>query len=99
MFWSNLFKKKNKIFNTEIVNNSSSIIPSLEELTIVEQEYVNKLKEEYLKAKTNMLKNELISEYISIQNNVNLLSLQINNRIKNIFSYWVSKKCQHFVFL
>ena len=49
MFWSNLFKKKNKIFNTDIVNNSSSIIPSLEELTIVEQEYVNKLKEEYLK--------------------------------------------------
>ena len=49
MFWNNLFKKKNKIFNTEIVNNSSSIIPSLEELTIVEQEYVNKLKEEYLK--------------------------------------------------
>ena len=47
MFWSNLFK--NKIFNTDIVNNSSSIIPSLEELTIVEQEYVNKLKEEYLK--------------------------------------------------
>ncbi len=49
MFWSNLFKKKNKIFNTEIVNNSSSIIPSLEELTTKEQEYVNKLKEEYLK--------------------------------------------------
>lgn len=42
------------------------------------------LKEDYLKAKTSMLKNELISEYISIQNNVNLLSLQINNRIKNI---------------
>ena len=48
MFWSNLFKKKNKIFNTEIVNNISSKIPSFEELTSEEQEYVNKLKEEYL---------------------------------------------------
>ena len=49
MFWSNLFKKKNKIFNTEIVNNTSSKLPSFEELTTEEQEYVNNLKEEYLK--------------------------------------------------
>ena len=49
MFWSNLFKNKNKIFNTELVNNSSFKIPSFEELTAKEQEYVNKLKEEYLK--------------------------------------------------
>ena len=49
MFWSNLFKNKNKIFNTELVNNSSFKIPSFEELTPEEQEYVNKLKEEYLK--------------------------------------------------
>ena len=44
MFWSNLFKKKNKIFNTEIVNNASSKIPSFEELTTKEQEYVSNLK-------------------------------------------------------
>ena len=48
MFWSNLFKKKNKIFNTEIVNNVYSKMPSFEELTSEEQEYVNNLKEEYL---------------------------------------------------
>ena len=48
MFWSNLFKKKNKIFNTEIVNNVYHKIPSFEELTTEEQEYVNNLKEEYL---------------------------------------------------
>ena len=53
MFWSKLFKKKNKIFNTEIVNNTSSKIPSFEELTSEEQEYVNKLKEEYLKLYEN----------------------------------------------
>ncbi len=49
MFWNNLFKKKNKIFNTEIVNNVYSKMPSFEELTPEEQEYVSKLKEEYLK--------------------------------------------------
>ena len=49
MFWSKLFKKKNKIFNTELVNNVYSKMPSFEELTSEEQEYVSKLKEEYLK--------------------------------------------------
>ena len=48
MFWRNLFKKNNKIFNTEIVNNTSSKRPSFEELTTEEQEYVNKLKNEYI---------------------------------------------------
>ncbi len=48
MFWSKLFKKKNKIFNTELVNNVYSKMPSSEELTSEEQEYVNNLKEEYL---------------------------------------------------
>ncbi len=67
MFWSNLFKKKNKIFNTEIVNNTSSKIPSFEELTIKEQEYVSNLKEEYLKFYENKdnyinLDNELFNE-------------------------------------
>ncbi len=46
MFWSNLFKKKN--YSTNIGNNISSKIPSFEELTPEEQEYVNKLKIEYL---------------------------------------------------
>ena len=48
MFWSNLFKKKDKIYNTDIVNNAYSKMPTYEELTTEEQEYVNKLKEEYL---------------------------------------------------
>ena len=46
MFWSNLFKKKN--YSTNIVNNISSKIPSFEELTTEEQEYVSKLKNEYI---------------------------------------------------
>ena len=42
MFWSNLFKNKN--YSTNIVNNISSKIPSFEELTSKEQEYVSNLK-------------------------------------------------------
>ncbi len=51
MFWSNLFKKKDKEnnkSNQNIANNSYSNIPSYEELTSEEQEYVSNLKEEYL---------------------------------------------------
>ena len=49
MFWSKLFKKKNKLSNADIVVNSSyTKMPLLEELTAEEQGYVNKLKEEYL---------------------------------------------------
>ena len=48
MFWNNLFKKKNKENNKNISNSSYTKIPSYEELTSEEQEYVNKLKEEYL---------------------------------------------------
>ena len=67
MFWSNLFKNKNKIFNTELVNNSSFKIPSFEELTTKEQEYVSNLKEDYLKFYENEdnyinLDNELFNE-------------------------------------
>lgn len=49
MFCRDLFKKRNKIFNIEIVNNSSSKVSSFEKITIKEQEYVNNLKDEYLK--------------------------------------------------
>ena len=49
MFWSKLFKKKNKLSNVDIVVNSSyTKMPLLKELTAEEQGYVNKLKEEYL---------------------------------------------------
>ena len=39
---------------------------------------------QFIKAKEDMLKNELIKEYVMIQNKVNMLTLQINNRIGKI---------------
>ena len=47
MFWSNLFKKKAK--STIISNTNYSDIPSFDDLSIEEKEYVDKLKEEYIK--------------------------------------------------
>ncbi len=46
MFWSNLFKKNN--YSTIIVNNIYHKLPLFEELTTEEQEFVNKLKNEYI---------------------------------------------------
>ena len=46
MFWSNLFKKKN--YSTNIVNNIYHKLPLFEELMTEEQEFVNKLKNEYI---------------------------------------------------
>ena len=51
MFWSNLFKKKDKEnnkSNQNIANHSYFNIPSYKELTSEEQEYVSNLKKEYL---------------------------------------------------
>lgn len=49
------------------------------------------LEEEFLKAKEKLLKNELIKEYINIQNSINLLALKINNRIKKIIDGTTNK--------
>ena len=95
MFWSKLFKKKNKIFNTEIVNNVSSKIPSFEELTIEEQEYVNKLKEEYLNFYENEdnyvnLDSELFNEIKMYQDLA--VDIMHNDHFGNIVSSIIDSK-------
>ena len=93
MFWSNLFKKKN--YSTNIVNNISSKIPSFEELTTEEQEYVSKLKNEYINFYDTEnsyvnLDNELFKEIEMYQD----LSLDImhNDHFGNIASSIVDSK-------
>lgn len=95
MFWSNLFKKKNKIFNTEIVNNTSSKLPSFEELTTKEQEYVSKLKKEYLKFYENEdnyinLDSELFNEIKMYQDLA--LDIMHNDHFGNIASSIIDSK-------
>ena len=93
MFWSNLFKKKN--YSTNIVNNISSKIPSFEELTTEEQEYVSKLKNEYISFYDTEnsyinLDNELFKEIEMYQD----LSLDImhNDHFGNIASSIIDSK-------
>ena len=47
MFWNNLFKKKKE--SVFISNNNYNNVPSYNDLTNEEKEYVDKLKEEYIK--------------------------------------------------
>ena len=100
MFWSNLFKKKN--YSTNIVNNISSKIPSFEELTPKEQEYVSNLKEEYLKFYENednyiSLDSELFNEIKMYQDSA--LDIMHNDHFGNIASSIIdSKKLVYFYY-
>ena len=93
MFWSNLFKKKN--YSTNIVNNISSKIPSFEELTPEEQEYISNLKEEYLKFYENednyiSLDSELFNEIKMYQDLA--LDIMHNDHFGNIASSIIDSK-------
>ncbi len=95
MFWNNLFKKKNKIYNTDIVNNAYSKMPTYEELTTEEQEYVNKLKEEYLNfydTEDNRinLDNELFNEIKTYQELA--LDIMYNDHFGNIVNSIIDSK-------
>lgn len=93
MFWSNLFKNKN--YSTNIVNNISSKIPSFEELTPKEQEYVSNLKEEYLTFYENednyiSLDSELFNEIKMYQDLA--LDIMHNDHFGNIASSIIDSK-------
>ena len=95
MFWNNLFKKKNKIYNTDIVNNAYSKMPTYEELTTEEQEYVNNLKEEYLnfyEKEDNYinLDNELFNEIKMYQELA--LDIMYNDHFGNIVNSIIDSK-------
>ena len=95
MFWNNLFKKKNKIYNTDIVNNAYYKMPTYEELTTEEQEYVNKLKEEYLNfydTEDNHinLDNELFNEIKMYQELA--LDIMYNDHFGNIVNSIIDSK-------
>ena len=93
MIWSNLFKKKN--YSTNIVNNISSKIPSFDELTTEEQEYISNLKEEYLKFYENednyiSLDSELFNEIKMYQDLA--LDIMHNDHFGNIASSIIDSK-------
>ena len=69
----------------EKIKNDSNAKILIDKFNYAKENYEKyKLKEEFIKAKEDMLKNELIKEYVMIQNKVNMLTLQINNTIGKI---------------
>lgn len=82
-----LDKIKLKINNDE---DAKKLIKKFYEAKELYEKY--NYKEDFIKAKINMLKNSLVEEYVSIQNKVNMLTIQINNRINKITKGITDKK-------
>lgn len=45
-----------------------------------------KIKDDYIKAKKELMNNDLIKKYLNIQSEINMLTLYINNRINEIIN-------------
>lgn len=75
----NLDNVKNKIENDKEIKK---LIKDFNEKKSLFEKY--NVKEDFIKSKTNLLKNEVISEYIKLQNDINLITMHINKRINNL---------------
>ncbi len=89
---SSSFKKRLDEIKEKIKNDSDAqkLIKKFEEAKELYEKY--NYKDEFIKAKIDMIKNPFIKEYISLQNRINLLSVQINNRINLITKGITNKK-------
>lgn len=77
--------KKNISDIKQKISNSSKTKKIIEEFNSAKELYEKYgYKEEFVKAKIKLLKDPLISQYIQLQNKINMLTIQINNRIKSI---------------
>lgn len=74
-----LIEIKNKIKNDP---DLKKIIDNFNNAKELYEKY--KIKEDFIEAKKKLLENEILKEYIDIQNKINMLSIKINNRIKQI---------------
>ena len=67
------------------IKNDSEIKKLIKEFNVSKENYEKyNLIEEYRKIKTKLLDNDIIKEYINIQNKINILSLKINKRINDL---------------
>ncbi len=77
-------KKKLDIIKDKISNDKEAK-ELIKKFNIAKENYEKyNLKEEFLLAKKALFDNYLLNEYLSIQNEINILMLCINKRIKNI---------------
>ena len=63
-------------------NDAKKLIKKFEEAKELYEKF--NVKEDFMKAKKDLLSNELLKEYINLQEQINLLTLKINNRIKKV---------------
>lgn len=78
---------KNIINKDEV---TKKLIKKFEEAKILYERF--NIKEDFIRAKKELLKNEVLKEYVELQNKINLLTLQINNRIKKLTEGVTDKK-------
>lgn len=77
--------KKNISDIKQKISNSSKTKKIIQEFNSAKELYEKYgYKEEFVKAKIKLLKDPLISQYIQLQNKINMLTIQINNRIKSV---------------
>lgn len=74
-----LYEIKKEIKNNEI---SKKLIKEFEEVKYLYEKYG--YKEDFIKTKVKLMKDPLIKSYLSIQNEINLLSLYINKKMGEI---------------
>ena len=82
-----LIKIKNKIINDP---DLKKIIDNFKNAKELYEKY--KIKDDFIEAKKKLLENEILKEYVDIQNKINMLSIKINNRIKQITDGVTNKK-------
>ncbi len=63
-------------------DDAKKLIKNFEEVKELYEKF--NVKEDFMKAKNDLLSNELLKEYINLQEQINLLTLKINNRIKKV---------------
>ena len=67
------------------IKSDENVKKLIKEFNLAKENYEKyNLKDDFLLAKEKLLKNEILKRYIEIQNEINLLSLEINKRIKDI---------------
>lgn len=90
-----VFKIIDDIEKSDIKKRLDSIkkeIQSNEEMKTLIKNFNNKkelyekynLKDDFIEAKSKLLSNSIIREYISIQNEINLFSMEINKKLNEI---------------
>ena len=71
----------------KIIKNDKTITKLIKDFELAKENYEKyNLKEDLIKKKSELVKNEIINEYISIQNEINLLTMKINKRINMLIN-------------